>query len=124
MIGAVAEAPGTIAVSVPSLAPFNSGDKCNPPLRLRVRRNKKFRLSPPSKEIIMQTDHHEIGAEPSPEDFMLHYRELALRQAMMIQHMRREIGDIIMLMNQVVEVRAKAKPVLHRLLHDESFEAD
>jgi hypothetical protein len=53
-----------------------------------------------------------------------HYRELTLRQAMQIAHMRRQVGDTIKLMNEVVEVRSKVKPILYKLLRDESFLAE
>jgi hypothetical protein len=50
-----------------------------------------------------------------------HYRELTLRQAMRIAHMRRQATDSIKLMNELVEVRSKVKPLLYRMLRDESF---
>jgi hypothetical protein len=53
-----------------------------------------------------------------------HYRELTLRQAMQIAHMRRQAADSIKLMNEVVEVRSKVKPLLYKLLRDESFLAE
>jgi hypothetical protein len=74
-------------------------------------------------EIVQQSEQN----VQQPEELCLHcqhYRELTLRQAMQIAHMRRQAVASIKLMNEVVEVRSKVKPILYRLLRDESFLAE